>query len=167
MANGNVITNLGDSVISGLGAINAHPTKIGTQVADVTKPLAAATEAVDGGRTIILHRTGGIVKKLSPESEKMIRDIIKAEKGPEVILERRGGAFTFDIDVQSDEASKWETPKKTVRSTVRQSSDMDKAWRAGIDSTLCGMRKGTKSNVERAVQARVFIGGERKPCYME
>ena len=55
----------------------------------------------------------------------MIRDIIKAEKGPEVILDRRGGAFTFDIDVQSDEASKWETPKKTVRSTVRQSSDMD------------------------------------------
>jgi hypothetical protein len=94
-------------------------------VADVTKPLAAATEAVDSGRTIILHRTGGIVKKLSSESEKMIRDIIKAEKGPEVILERRGGAFTFDIDVQSDEASKWETPKKTAKSTVRQSSDMD------------------------------------------
>ena len=125
MANGNVIPNLGESSINGLGAINAHPTKFGTQVADVTKPLAAATEAVDSGRTIILHRTGGIVKKLSSESEKMIRDIIKAEKGPEVILERRGGAFTFDIDVQSDEASKWETPEKTVKSTVRQSSDMD------------------------------------------
>ena len=125
MANGNIIPNLGESSINGLGAINAHPTKFGTQVADVTKPLAAATEAVDGGRTIILHRTGGIVKKLSPESEKMIRDIIKAEKGPEVILERRGGAFTFDIDVQSDEANKWETPKKTVKNTGRQSSDMD------------------------------------------
>ena len=80
---------------------------------------------MDAGRTIILHRTGGIVKKLSPESEKMIRDIIKAEKGPEVILERRGGAFTFDIDVQSDGDNKWETPKKTVKSTIRQSSDMD------------------------------------------
>ena len=125
MANGNVIPNSGGSSINGVGAINAQPTKFGTQVADVTKPLAAATEAVDSGRTIILHRTGGIVKKLSSESEKKIRDIIKAENGPEVILERRGGAFTFDIDVQSDGADKWETPKKTVRSTVRQSSDMD------------------------------------------
>ena len=65
------------------------------------------------------------MKKLSPESEKMIRDKIKAEKGPEVILERRGGAFTFDIDVQSDEASRWETPKKTAKGTTRQSSAMD------------------------------------------
>ena len=125
MANGNIIPNLGESSINGLGTVNAHPTKFGTQVADVTKPLAAATEAVDGGRTIILHRTGGIVKKLSPESEKMIRDIIKAEKGPEAILERRGGAFTFDIDVQSDEASRWETPKKTAKSTNCQSSAKD------------------------------------------
>ena len=131
MANGNVIPNLGDSIIKGLGAINAHPTKIGTQVADVTKPLAAATEAVDAGRTIVLHRTGGIVKKLSPESEKKIRDIIKAENGPEVILERRGGAFTFDIDVQSQEADKWEKPKKTFKSAVRQSSDMDVSMVSG------------------------------------
>ena len=55
----------------------------------------------------------------------MIRDIIKAEKGPEVILERRGGAFTFDIDVQSEDANKWEKPKKTVKNAGRQSSDMD------------------------------------------
>ena len=82
-------------------------------------PLAAATEAVDGGRTIILHRTGGIVKKLSHESEKNIRDIIKAEAGPEVILERRGRAFTFDIDVKSEgsgnQQQQWQTPKKTVK----------------------------------------------------
>ena len=118
-------------------------------MADVTKPLAAATEAVDGGRTIILHRTGGIVKKLSPESEKKIRDIIKAETGPEVILERRGGAFTFDIDVQSDGGSKWETPKKTVKSTINQTSKMDvdvasanrfdPLWDDEEDTIDCGM----------------------------
>ena len=92
MANGNVIPNLGEMEIKGLGAASSHPHKFGTQVADVTKPFAAATEAVDAGRTIILHRTGGIEKKLSHESEKKIRDIIKAETGPEVILERSGGA---------------------------------------------------------------------------
>ena len=74
MANGNVIPNLGESSTNGLGTVNAHPTKFGTQVADVTKPLAAATEAVDGGRTIILHRTGGIVKKPSHESEIVMVD---------------------------------------------------------------------------------------------
>ena len=57
MAHGNVIPNLGEAEIKGLGALNSHPQQFGTQVADVTKPLAAATEAVDGGRTIILHRT--------------------------------------------------------------------------------------------------------------
>ena len=128
MANGSIIPNLGESEIKGLGALNKHHQKFGTQVADVTKPLAAASEAVDTGRTIILHRTGGIVKKLSHESEKKIRDIIKAEEGPEVILERRGGGFTFDIDVQSetsDISNRWQTPKKTVRATGNQGNKMD------------------------------------------
>ena len=131
MANGNVIPNLGEAEIKGLGAVNSHPQQFGTQVADVTKPLAAATEAVDGGRTIILHRTGGIVKKLSHESEKKIRDIIKAEAGPEVILERRGGAFTFDIDVKSGESSnqqqqqQWQTPKKTVKAQSNHGNHME------------------------------------------
>ena len=88
MADGNVIPNLGEAEVKGFGAANSHPAQFSTQVADVTKPLAAATEAVDGGRTIILHRTGGIVKKLSLESEQKIRDIIQSEEGPEVILER-------------------------------------------------------------------------------
>ena len=71
-----------------------------------------------------MHRTGGIVKKLSSESEKKIRDIIKSEEGPEVILERRGGAFTFDIDVQT-EGSQWEHPKKPVKRVSNQSTKME------------------------------------------
>ena len=147
MANGNVIPNLGEAEIKGLGAVNSHPTQFSAQVADVTKPLAAATEAVDGGRTIILHRTEGIVKKLSLESEKKIRDIIKSEEGPEVILERRGGAFTFDIDVQT-EANKWEHPKKTARRVSNQSTKMDvdeashnrfrALWEDEEDAIQCG-----------------------------
>ena len=128
MANGNIIPNLGESDIKGLGALNSHPQKFVTQVADVTKPLAAASEAVDAGRTIILHRTGGIVKKLSHESEKKIRDIIKAEEGPGVILERRGGGFKFDIDVKgekSEATNQWETRKKTVKAASNQGNKMD------------------------------------------
>ena len=44
MANGNVIPNLGETEIKGLGAVNSHPHKFGTQVADVTKPLAGRWE---------------------------------------------------------------------------------------------------------------------------
>ena len=113
--------------MKGLGALNNHPQKFGTQVPDVTKPLADATEAVDGGRTIILHRTGGIVKKLSHESVEKIQDIIKAEEGPKIILERRGGAFTFDIDVKSGESSnqQWQTPKKTVKAQSNRGNHME------------------------------------------
>ena len=143
MANGNIIPNLGESEIKGSGSLNSHPQKLRTQVADVTKPLAAASEAVDSGKTIVLHRTGGIVKKLSHESEKKIRDIIKSEEGQEVILERRGGGFTFDVDVKSEKSStntsgtnssgantsgtsnRWDTPKKTVRAASNQGNKMD------------------------------------------
>ena len=149
MANGNVIPNLGETEIKGLGAVNSHPHKFGTQVADVTKPLAAATEAVDSGRTIILHKTGGIVKKLSHESEKKIRDIIKAEAGPEVILERRGGAFTFDIEVKSEAIeNRWESPKKTIKASRNHSNNMelgvvdknrfDPLWEDDEDASQCG-----------------------------
>ena len=65
---------------------------------------------------------------MSHESEKKIRDIIKAEEGPEVILERRGGGFTFDIDVQSEKSdisNQWQTPKETVRATGNRGNEMD------------------------------------------
>ena len=145
MANGNVIPNLGEGDVKGLGAVNSHPSQFSTQVADVTKPLAAATEAVDSGRTIILHRTGGIVKKLSLESEKKIRDIIKSEEGPEVILERRGGAFTFDIDVQT-EGNQWEHPKKTAKRVSNQSTKMD------VDEASHNRFRALWENEEDAIQ---------------
>ena len=166
MANGNIIPNLGEAEITGSGSLNTHPHKFGTQVADVTKPLAAASEAVDGGRTIILHRTGGIVKKLNHESEKKIRDIIKAEEGPEVILERKGGGFTYYVDAKREKSSmntsgtytsgtnssgtsnQWETPKKTVRRSGNQGDKMeidvvdrnqfDPLWEDDEDAMNCG-----------------------------
>ena len=82
---------------------NGNQVEITSQVADVTKPLASATEMTEHRNLVILHKTGGIVKKLSEKAVKAIRDIIKAEAGPEVILERRGGAFAFDVDVKSED----------------------------------------------------------------
>ena len=39
------------------------------EVADVTKPFAAANEMVESGNIIILHKTGGIAKKLTLRRE--------------------------------------------------------------------------------------------------
>ena len=74
-----------------------------SQAADVTKPLAAANDMVESDNMIVLHKTGGIVKKSSHAAEKKIRDRIKAEQGPEVVLQRSAGSFTFDMDMKDQE----------------------------------------------------------------
>ena len=40
--------------------------KMTAQVAEITKPLASITEIVESGDLVIMHKTGGIVKRLSP-----------------------------------------------------------------------------------------------------
>ena len=129
MANGTLIDNLGETKIKGTGVANGNQVEITSQVADVTKPLASATEMTDHGNLVVLHKTGGIVKKLSEKTVKEIRDVIKAEEGPELILERRGGAFVFDVDVKSEEEQEWKSkedaPRRFVRSSRAQSNHME------------------------------------------
>ena len=102
MANGEIIPNQGQVRIEGRGTLNDNPMRMNSQVASVTKPLAAANEMVEAGNLVVLHKTGGIIKKMSHSAEKQIRDIIKAEKGPELVLQRHAGSFTFDVDVKSE-----------------------------------------------------------------
>ena len=61
-----------------------------------------------------MHRPGGIAKRFGFDTERKIRDLVKGNHGNEVVLERAGGSFTFEIDVKSDE---WQVPKKTVRAS--------------------------------------------------
>ena len=93
--------------------------QIGTQVAEVTKPLASVDEMVAGGMMVIMHRSGGIAKRLDSDSERRIRDIVKQASGSEIVLERSGGSFTFEIDVKS-EVDEFSTPKKTIRAGTRK-----------------------------------------------
>ena len=68
------------------------------------------------------------MKKLTPENERKIRDIMKGAPGPELVLERRGQAFTFDMDIpsrhqgepqqakkSSDAQGEWRNPKRPFR----------------------------------------------------
>ena len=49
------------------------------------------------------------------ETDRKIRDLVKGGKGNEVVLEREGGSFTFEIDVKSEGEEGWTAPKKTVK----------------------------------------------------
>ena len=100
--------------------------EIGNQMADITKPLASVDGVVESGMMVITHCSGGIAKRLSVETEREIRDLIKGEKGNEVVFERSGESFTFEIDVKTEEAEGWKQPKKTVRTSTRK-IDVDEA----------------------------------------
>jgi len=108
VASGAVIPNLGSTKLKGTGTLGGSPIQVGTQVAEVTKPLASCDEMVNGGMMVIMHRSGDIAKRLDADSERRIRDIVKAAGGSEIILERARGSFTFEMDVKSDDEG-WKT----------------------------------------------------------
>jgi hypothetical protein len=117
VASGEVLPNLGSTKIKGVGALSGSPMTIGTQVAEITKPLASVDEMVTNGMMVIMHRTGGIAKRLDIETERKIRDLVKSNQGHEVVLERAGGSFTFEIDVKSEE---WQDPKKAAKAGAQK-----------------------------------------------
>ena len=50
------------------------------QVAEITKPLASVTEMVDSWHLVIMHKTGAIAKRLSPDTERRIKDLVEGER---------------------------------------------------------------------------------------
>ena len=61
-----------------------------------------------------VHRSGGIAKRLNADSERKIREVVTQVSGSEIVIERAGGSFTFEIDVNS-EGKEFCIPKKTVK----------------------------------------------------
>ena len=53
---------------------------ITAQVVKVTKPLASANEIVDADHWIVMHKDGGIIKRLSQEAQQDIMKIIEEQK---------------------------------------------------------------------------------------
>ena len=147
VASGDVIPNLGSTKLKGTGTLGGSPLQVGTQVAEITKPLASVDEMVSSGMMVIMHRSGGIAKRLDPDTERKIRDLVKACKGSEIVLERSGGSFTFEIDVNS-ESEEWKTqgPKKAAKVSTRsmdvdetqiEKSYYDALWEEEYEETQC------------------------------
>ena len=66
------------------------------------KSLASVDEMVNSGMVVIMRKTGGIAQRLDLEVERKIRNLVEGGAGSEVILERAGGSFTFEMDVKSE-----------------------------------------------------------------
>ena len=126
MVSGEVLPNLGSTKLRGTRAVSGSPLQIGTQVGEITKPLASIDEMVSNGMKVSMHTTGGVAKRLDLEVERQIRDLVKGGKGSEVILERAGGSFTFGIDVKSQNGEGWKEPKKPAKAGNR-SMEVDQA----------------------------------------
>ena len=126
VANGQTIPNLGGVELEGLG--EKGNVKLTAQVAAVTKPLASVFEMTESGDLVILHRTGGIVKRLSRNAEEKIRDIVQAEEGPAIVLQRKSGAFRLDTEVKgSGNDEGFQVPKTSAKTKKNREMDVDEA----------------------------------------
>ena len=143
VANGQTILNLGEVKLEGIG--EKGNVKMTAQVAAVTKPLASVFEMTESGNLVILHKTGGIVKKLSRNAEEKIRGIVKAEEGPEIVLQRKSGAFKFDIEVKRGNDDGFQIPKKIAKVKGNREMDVDEA---GIEKSYYDALWGDSPEVE-------------------
>ena len=86
---------------------------------------------VTNGMMVIMHRSGGIANRLDIETDRKIRDLVKGTQGNEVVLERAGGSFTFEIDVKSEG---WQEPKKPVRPSNQRMQVDEVAMKSYFDA---------------------------------
>ena len=107
-ANGGLIPNEGQTKIK--GKTRAGDLKLIAQVAETTKPLAAASEIVDAGNWIILNKKGGIIKGITNEVGKEIMELLKKNKGPVVPIKRKNNQFVMELWVPQEDG--WSNPSK-------------------------------------------------------
>ena len=105
-------------------------------MADVTKPLAASSEMVNGGNLAVIHKQCGMIKHLNNASQDKILGTLWAEKGPEVPVIWEGNTFWIEVDMQAE----GNTGLFTVHDSEREGAD---ACRSHVESSSCGVGKKT------------------------
>ena len=101
VAEGTLIPNEGELKVKGLS--NKSHVDIKAQVAKVTKPLASTIEMADAGNIVITHKTGGLVKQLSPEAVERVMMAIKRENGTELEIARKDSTYVMEVEVPEPE----------------------------------------------------------------
>jgi hypothetical protein len=132
VANGELVPNEGATKLIG-ETINGDKMAITAQVVKVTKPLASANEIVDAGHWIVMHKEGGIIKKLSEEAQREISRIIDSQKGSAVPITRESNQFVMEMFVPDQEDSHgeaFELAKHTFRGKGVQNGQGAKDYRS-------------------------------------
>ena len=124
VANGQEIINQEETKIDGQ-SVDGQAMRITARAAAITKPLAAANEMVDADNLIVLHKEGGMVKKLCESEKTEIMKMLNESKGLVVPIRRKTGAFIIEVDVKDESSSGFIAAKKTVKPKVNRSDDVD------------------------------------------
>ena len=59
---------------------------------------------VSSGVMVIMHRPEGIAKRLDSYTNGKVRGVATGCGGNEILFERPGGSFTFEIEVKAENA---------------------------------------------------------------
>ena len=79
------------------GSVSGQSIAFESQAANITKPLASTNEMVDGGDLIIMHKLGGMIKRVSASIESDILSYIKTIEAEIIPSTRRGRASVLDV----------------------------------------------------------------------
>ena len=122
----------------------------------------------ESGNLVIIHKRGGFVKRLSPSSERKIRDLVEAESGPEIVMERRGGAFTSDLDIKDEKKAIAREQKLSGRSRGIQRRRVGAerwTWMQRLESQRVSLESYGKTTMKKSSATnamRFFAGGRAK-----
>jgi hypothetical protein len=126
-ASGHLVPNQGEAEIKGW-TLNGGKINVTAQVADITRPLAAANEVVDAnGNWIILNKTGGLIKELNEEEGKRIMKILEESNKPTVPITREGRQFMVEI-YAPNEKSEWKMPKNPWKAKKENHQEKTIGW---------------------------------------
>ena len=118
VANGEQIPNEGELDLKGR-ASNGEKFRVKSQVANITRPLAATSEMVGAGNLVIMHKSGGLMEQLSEEDQHKVMKLIEKGAGPVVPVIRKGYAFHVEIEVKSQENQGWSIQARKGSSTIK------------------------------------------------
>ena len=148
VANGELVPNEGATKLIG-ETINGDGMAITAQVVKVTKPLASANEIVDADHWIVMHKNGGIIKKLDEEAQKEIMRIIENQKGSAVPIEREHNQFVMEMIVpdqgeshgEAFELAKYTFKGKGVQNQGAKDYRSPNTWESFWDASDQGFRR--------------------------
>ena len=108
---------------------------IKSQVANITRPLAATSEVVDARKLVAMHERGGIMKQMSAEDENKVTQKLENASGPMLPVTRKGHAFHVEMEIKQEEKG-WSIQRKKNSNGNRVTWE-DTSSDVEVDQVIC------------------------------